>query len=929
MNHLYKGKAKNILAWLPASVFVLITLWSSAFVANQSFFHISLTAHSISSGVDTLPLKIKKDSALPSTTIPALKATDDIVPGFVEIKDTSKKDSTKQLIDTFTFKSSKDSLDAPVTYHADDSMVFDIPAKKLLLYGKTSTVKYTDNELGAPLIEYDQASSRVKAVLQKDSTGKVIAYPTFIQADFKSISDTLEFDMKSMKGITKGTYTQQGEMFVYGEKIKKVDENVFYALRGRFTTCNLDTPHFAFVSSKIKFINKKMAFSGPVHPEIEGVPLPIVLPFGIYPLTQGRHSGLIAPSFTANEQYGLALEGLGYYKILSPTWDAAIRGTIYSYGGWSASLSPRYYKRYRYTGNFNVDVQSTKIGFKGDPDYTLRRTTLVQWNHTADTKARPGVTFSANVLAGSSKFNENIPNSPQRNFTNQMNSAITYSKIWKNKPFNISVAANHNQNTATRLINISFPDVSFNVNTLYPFRRKEVVGAYKWYENLGIALNTNARSLSSFYDTLGGAWKQLADNYQWGAQHNVPITLSLPSLGPVQVSPSVSYQERWYQEKLVYRWNATDKRLDTIANKGFYAARDMSFAVGLSTRIFGSYLFRKKSKVQAIRHEIRPTLSGSFKPDFNSQNYYEVQVDTFGNKIQHSVYERSVYGGFSRGRFAGLSFGIDNNIQMKVRNKKDTSEDAVKKITLIDGLSINGSYNFLADSFKLSPLSMSARTNLFNKVNVTANASFDPYLTDATSGRRIDKLVWTEKVASLGTLTTGGISLSSQFKGGDKSGSTTTEPGNSNFSRTNINSSGIPLDEYQQEALYMQSNPGEFADFSIPWSVDFSYSLRFSQFRVLTDGVYVLRKTFNQDVTFNNSISLTSKWKIGVQGSYNITTKTIPVLSMYLSRDMHCWQMTINIAPVGKFRFFTINISPKSALLRDLKVNRTRSFYDL
>ena len=310
MDHHYKGKAKNILAWLPASVFVFITLWSSAFVANQSFFHISLTADSSLTAIDTLPMKIKSDSILPPSTIPVVSSTADIVPGIVEIKDTTKKDSTKQQIDTFNFKTSKDSLDAPVTYHADDSMVFDIPAKKLLLYGKTSTVKYTDNELGAPLIEYDQSTSRVKAILQKDSTGKVIAYPTFIQSDFKSISDTLEFDMKSMKGITKGTYTQQGEMFVYGEKIKKVDENVFYALRGRFTTCNLDTPHFAFVSSKIKFINKKMAFSGPVHPEIEGVPLPIVLPFGIYPLTQGRHSGLIAPSFTANEQYGLALEGL-------------------------------------------------------------------------------------------------------------------------------------------------------------------------------------------------------------------------------------------------------------------------------------------------------------------------------------------------------------------------------------------------------------------------------------------------------------------------------------------------------------------------------------------------------------------------------------------------------------------------------------------
>ncbi len=934
MNHHYKGKAKNILAWLPAFVFVLITLYSRAFDTNGSHFHISLTADTIPiKKADTLPLNNTKDSGLVRGD--SAKMIQPLA-GITGIKDSSKVDTLiKNTADTFSFKTSKDTLDAPVKYHADDSMVLEVPEKKLILYGKTSSVKYTSSELDAPIIIYDQKTNLVTAFLKKDSTGKVIAFPAYNDKDFKSVSDTIVFNMKNGKGITKGTYTQQGEMFVYGEKIKKVDANVFYALHGRFTTCNLDTPHFAFVSSKIKFINKKMAFSGPVHPEFEGVPVPIVLPFGIYPLTQGRHSGFIAPSFAANEQYGLSLEGLGYYKILGPVWDAVVRGTVYSYGGWAASLNPRYYKKYRYQGNFNLNMQSTKIGFKGDPDFSVTKTTMIQWSHSADTKARPGVSFNANVNAGSSKFNENVPNNPQRNFTNQLSSSITYAKVWKNRPFNISISANHNQNTAQRLININFPDVAFNVNTLYPFRRKEAIGAYKWYENLGVALNTNARSLSSFRDTLPAAWKQLSKNYQWGATHTIPITLSLPSLGPVQIAPSVSYQERWFQQRSRLTWNNTDKSFDTTINKGFYTARDMSFAMSLSTRIFGSYLFRKKSKVQAIRHELRPSVSVNYKPDFNSRNYYDVQIDSTGkNKVSHSYYEGSVYGAFSRGKFAGLSFGIDNNIQMKVRNKKDTAADAVKKITLIDGLSLNGSYNFLADSFKLSSLSTSARSNLFNKINITGSASFDPYRINA-AGRRIDKVIWTKKALTLGTLTSASISMSSQFKGGEKSG---VSPGTAPINRADINSNiqntipgGLPLDEYQQEALYMQTHPGEYADFSIPWSIDLSYSMRYTQSRSIATATTPSKvtKTFGQDVNFNNSVNLSPKWKIGIQGSYNITGKQLGVLTMYLSRDMHCWQMTINISPVGTYRFFTINISPKSPLLRDIKVNRTRYFYDL
>jgi LPS-assembly protein len=244
---------------------------------------------------------------------------------------------------------------------------------------------------------YDQKTNMVTAHLQKDSLGNVVSYASFKQKDFQSESDTLRFNMLTGKGQTKGTYFMQNEMFVYAKVSKKVDSNTIYAQKVRFTTCNLDTPHFAFVSNQVKFINQKMAFTGPVHPEFEGVPIPVVLPFGIYPLRQGRHSGILAPTFTANEQFGLALEGLGYYKVLSDNWDVTARGTIYSYGGWTANVSPRYYKRYRYQGSFSVDIQHTNLGLRSDPDFLPQRTFNVRWRHSSDNKARPGVTFSANV----------------------------------------------------------------------------------------------------------------------------------------------------------------------------------------------------------------------------------------------------------------------------------------------------------------------------------------------------------------------------------------------------------------------------------------------------------------------------------------------------------------------------------------------------
>jgi hypothetical protein len=332
--------------------------------------------------------------------------------------------------------------------------------------------------------------------------------------------------------------------------------------------------------------------------------------------------------------------------------------------------------------------------------------------------------------------------------------------------------------------------------------------------------------------------------------------------------------------------------------------------------------FSKNSRVQAIRHEIRPSFGFSYHPDMNRKDHYNLQIDTSGkNFVRPSLYDGNIYGAFSEGKSGAITFGIDNNIQMKVKNKKDTGEAAIKKVTLIDGLSINGSYNLLADSFKLSALSIQMRTNLFDKISITAGGVTMPYQTNSR-GDFIDKVIWRKKPFSLGTLTSANVSLQTSFKGGDKNEKL---PADQNQQMNNT--SGMPVDEYQQEAAYMSNNPGEFANFNIPWSVSFSYALTYS--RVQKSNFNGYDASFSQNVNWNGTLGLTKKWQLGINGFYNITTKELGSISMYLSREMHCWQMSINISPVGRYRFFNITISPKSGILRDLKVNRTRYFYDL
>ena len=831
--------------------------------------------------------------------------------------DTLPRRDTLTTTDTFNLKLSKDSLDSPITYSASDSMVLDVPTKKITLFSKAN-VKKDDMDLSADSIEFDQTRNRVSASYRRDSTGRIIGRPKMIQGESTMESDLIEYDTKSQKGLTRNTITQQGEIYLTGEKIKKISPDAFYALRGQLTTCNLDTPHFVFRAKKMKFISQKLAVSGPIHPEFEGVPVPIYLPFGFFPISQGRHSGILAPQFTASDQFGLGLEGLGYYKVISDYLDVTLRSNIYSYGGWAIFVSPTYRKRYRYNGGLNFSLQRTRL-LSDDPkqEFTKAQTFNITWSHSADPRARPGTTFSANVNAGSSKYNQYVVNNPVRNYSNQLSSSITYSKTWKSS--NLTVSANHNQNNNSGIMNINLPNIAYTLNTFYPLQRKQIVGEPKWYEKLGIGLNSNLGNQISFYDS-AFSFRRVLDTIQWGALHSVPIQLSLPPLGPVQVSPGVSYQEKWYSSRMSRSWNNIDKKVDTSINKGFYRAGDMSFSLSMSTALFGMLdKFGKNSKIQAIRHVIRPTLSLNYKPDFAKKDYYQTQIDTSGRTFRFSYYEGTLYGPFSEGEFGGISFGLDNNLEMKVKSKKDTTDGGIKKVRLIDGFGINGGYNFIADSFKLSQLSMYVRSTLFEQVNITMGAVLDPYLSD-TLGFRRDVYAWKGDKFSLGRIVNGNIAVSTTFRSKPKNAETATPS-----QERDENMPPMTMEEQMAQLNYVRQNPAEFADFNIPWSLSLSYSLSFySDFRSDYRGY---ETKVNSNLSWNGDFNLTEKWKMGMNGYYDFSTSSVQTLTMFITREMHCWQLSINVTPVGLYRSFNITLNPKSGLLRDLRVNRTRYFY--
>lgn len=909
-----KVTANYILTGLIVLLLVALTHQTGARVKHFKGFVKSLTENNDT----TRPAAPKKDTTH-ADTVPA-----DTVP--VEIvdttrhfaKDTSANDSMRIKVDTLTL--SKDSISSPIAYKAEDSAVFILPTKQFFLYGKANT-SYTGTKLDAGTIMFDQGTHLVTAYGGRDTGNNPLDLPTITQDGSESKSDTIRVNISgNQKAKLKNVFYKQGEMFIHAESVKKISKNTEYAFRSRFTTCNLDTPHYAFLTRKMKIVNSKLAVTGPTMPSFEGVPIPIVLPFGIFPLDRGRHSGFLPPAFVNDFSKGLGLEGLGYYKVLNDNWDVTTRANIYTYGGWNLDIKPDYFKRYAYRGTLDLAIQKTKIlntstSILDPQEFTTSNSFFITWTHSTDQRARPGTSFSASVRAGSTKFNRLSNNYNFNNYNNQLASSITYSKTWDQGKYNLSIAANHNQNNNLGLINIQAPTINFTAATIYPFQKKDQVGPQKWYQKLGISYSGTALNQFSFYDSIFN-FRKLLDTAMWGFDHRIPITLTLPAMGPILVSPSISYGERWFGQEVIKTWDSKRDTLLSAIQRGFYMERQVNFGVSMNTRLFGTYQF-KAGRVAAIRHEVKPFISLSYQPDLTGPYNDSVQVNRQGTKQLYQKLAGGVISPFSPGRFGGISFGIDNLLEMKVRPKDggdSTSTDSLRKVRLIDGFGLTGGYNLIApgDSLNWQPVTFSLRSTLFNNVNITGSASVDPYAVDSF-GNRINKFLWGQ--GKLGRFTGGNFALSTSLKSKSKDGKQDAD---------RIQQDETLTPEQQQAQLdYVRQNPSEFVDFDIPWTLQLSLAINFARVRAPDLTHYFTQVSSNVNV--NGDFSLSPKWKVGGGTYFDFRTLKIQTVNLFLTREMHCWQMSINLQ-LGTFKSFSVVINPKSGILRDLKINRTRSF---
>jgi len=814
-------------------------------------------------------------------------------------------------------KESKSRIEAKVERFARDSIVQNIAKRKVYLFGG-AIINYEDITLKADYIEIDMNTNTVFAAGVEDSTGKMTGLPEFTQADQVFKSKTMTYNFNTKKGLITSVVTEDGNGFLHGQKVKKLNDNTINLYKGTYTTCNLEEhPHFGFKFRKARVIPDSKIVTGPAYMEIEGMPTPLGLPFGYFPNKTGQTSGIIIPTYGEYTNRGFYLENGGYYWAINEYMDFQLLGDIYTRGGWGIKPRFRYKKRYRYGGDFNLGYAVNVVGTKGAPDYSKTTDFRVRWTHKQDPKAHPTSNFSANVNIVSANYVKYNVVSAEDFLSNEFQSSVAYQKSWAGKYY-LTINGSHRQNTKTHKVDISLPEMTFTVNRFYPLRKEG--GKKRFYEDLSISYSMNSKNTIQTSDSVLFDKVTIEENMQAGAVHKVPISLPLKVLKYFTLSNSINFTDRMYSRSIRKYWESdtTVVNGDTIVPgvvidtvPGFRNSYDFSFSSSLSTKLFGMVAF-KRGPLRAIRHVVTPKVSYTYTPNFGGENYGyygSYTNENTGQEVTYSHFEGSLYGSPPSSKSGRVGISIGNNLEIKVPSKKDTIT-GMKKIKLVESFSISGNYDLSRDSINMSMITMSGRTTLWKNFTVNYGSVWDPYVRDS-AGRQTNKYEW-EVNRKLLRLDNTSWRLSFGFKFGDK-----------DFKKVEKteNISDDALDD-------INSNIEDYVDWNIPWSLSFNYNFSYTNNLDYINFVKVPNETIVQTLAFNGQINITPKWKFTFNSGWDFTQSKLSYTSVNIYRDLHCWEMRFSWIPIGVRKSWNFSINVKASILQDLKLNRKKDFRD-
>ena len=850
------------------------------------------------------------------------------------------------LVTDSTTKKQEDVLDAPVTYQAEDSLVWIVANAKAYLY-KNSQVDYQKIGLTAEQITVDIDTKTVYAHGVKDSTGKEIGRPVFKEGDTPYESDTMSYNFSSRKGYISNVVTEQGEGYMTSKYAKKGADDAFYGANGKYTTCdNHEHPHFYLALTRAKMRPGKNVVFGPAYLVVEDVPLPLAIPFGFFPFSNEEYaSGFIMPTYGDETERGFYLRDGGYYFAISDYMDLKLTGEIFTKGSWGLNASSSYNKRYKFSGAVNLSTLTTKLGEKNMPDYSVSKDFKIQWTHRQDAKASPNSTFSASVNYATSSYERSNLNS-QYNLAlssqSTRTSSVSYSRTFPDIGLTLSGTFNIAQNVRDSSLSVSFPDLNISLSRLYPFKRKKRLGKEQWYEKIALSYSGYLKnSIQSKEDEIMNA--SLLKDWRNGMQHRIPISATFNLFKYLNLTAAVNYTERWYTYRQEKEWDESLQAAVTDTIYGFNRVYNYDMSLSMNTKLYGFYKPSKAifgDKIEAVRHVMTPSVSFSMAPDFG--NYKYGYYDTFsyydanGELVtqEYSPYQGAIFGVPGKGKTGSVSFSVSNNIEMKVKSDKDTT--GVRKISLIDDFGASLSYNLAAKTKPWSNLNLRLRLKLGKNKTFNLNGVFATYAYEFNEKGQVvvgDRTEWSYGRFGRFQGMSNGFSYTfnnETFKKWfgpkeDKEGENDEEGEEEDESMAdNVNSNR----QTEKKAEKAEKDPDGYMAFKLPWSLNVSWNYTLAEDRSKPINIKTMRYpfSFSHRMNISGSIKPSNKWNISFTSGYDFDYKRIAATTCNISRDLHCFSMSCGIilAPYTSYNF---SISANSSMLADALKYDKRSSY--
>jgi len=833
-------------------------------------------------------------------------------------------------------KISPEAIDKKVTYKSAGTKRNDLVNKRVYMNDQAE-VNYDDILITADSIVFDMIANTVFATGRTDTTGKVTGKPVFKQGSQEFESDSLFYNFVTRKAVVYNIVTKQEEGLLRSQVTKLLEDGTSNIAKSTYSTCDANPPHFYINLPKAKIYPGKKIISGPGYLVLEGIPLPVALPFGFFPIqTKKAASGILVPRVGQEAERGYNLTEGGYYFAISDYFDLALRGNIYSNGTWMLTAQSNYSKKYKFDGQFSFSYANNILGHKGLKDYSKTTNYKLGWTYNQNAKARPGSRFSANVNMSSSGYDRTNSYNVSEHVTTQRQSSVSYSKTWAGTPFNFSASVNHSQNVKNKTVALNLPKINFNISRIYPLKGKNSTGPKKWYQELQLQYSAALDNQINTYDSLLFT-KKVLNNMRNGFKHEAPLSIQFRPFRNFSISPQMTYRGVLYTQKYEKTWEPDyfDRErneyvpkvvTDTIRGTFYGHAINPSISAGFNPQIYGTFNFKPESRISSIRHVVKPSVSFSYVPSFkglSSDFYRTVQSDTLGNFTEYSIFDKGIYGTPSlSARSSNIAFSLVNILEAKVFEKNDTSGKP-QKVKLIDNFGLSTSYNVFADSMKWSPVSMGLRTTLFDNIGVSANSSFSLYGLSNT-GNTIGTFAYAQNKKlmrltnfsvsldfDLGRLIAGGKDKKEQ--GGYQEGAIPVTPGMGQEDRVG----GIPPAGDQSESLYDEYG---YYIFDVPWSMRVSYNINYSK--------PAFKSTLAQTLSASGNVTLTKKTAITYTTGYDFTRKEITMTQIGFTRDLHCWTMGFNWIPNGSMKMWNFTIRVKAAVLSDLKYERRKDYHD-